>query len=91
MRYRSLFLLSLSAGCMDHAQLERHDECVSLCNRTNEVCNDFVLEECISYCTNLPSMEEVEEFHICAECYVAVYCDANTYRYICYPSCEGLE
>lgn len=72
---------------MDAAQTERYDECLGICNNTYNVCNDFHLEECISYCTNLPSMEQVEEFHICAECYIAVYCVADTYQYVCYPGC----
>lgn len=76
---------------MDSAQLERHNACLSICNSTDEICNDFIPEECISYCTELPSMEKVEEFHICAECYVAVFCDTATYRHICYPSCRELK
>lgn len=73
---------------MDNDQLERHNECLSICNDTGNACNEFDRDECTSYCSNLTSMEEIEVFHTCADCYIAVYCDVNRYGYVCYPDCN---
>lgn len=88
MRYLVTLLLFLT-GCVDNEQMERYRECLSICNATGNVCNDFSEEDCISHCSSLTSMEEVEDFHVCADCYVAVYCDTGMYGYVCYPSCDG--
>lgn len=87
MRY--ILLTALLLGCMDAAAMERHQECLQICNVTANSCNDFNEEDCTSYCSELVSMEEVEDFRICAYCYIAVYCDNNSYAYVCYPVCEG--
>lgn len=86
MRYILLTVFLL--GCMDAAEMERHQECLQICNATANSCNDFNEEDCTSYCNELFSMEEVEDFRICSECYIAVYCDNTSYAYVCYPSCE---
>lgn len=88
MKYIATLMLFL-AGCMDNEQIERHRECLSVCNVTENACNEFDMDECTSYCSSLSSMEEVEAFAACANCYVAVYCDADTYVYVCYPDCGG--
>lgn len=87
MKYLATLMLFL-AGCIDNEQMERHRECLSICNVTGNVCNDFNIEDCTSYCGSLASMEEVEDFHVCADCYVAVYCDVGAYQYVCYPGCD---
>lgn len=81
----SLFLY----GCVDAVAREQFQRCRTICSYPAGNCNNFNLEDCVSYCTGLASTEEVDAYEACADCYVAVWCDARGFQSICYPGCGG--
>jgi len=82
------FLISLFlVGCCNASTNERYERCIAICGNPSNVCNNLVLEDCVSVCVEYSTSEEVDAFQACAECYVAVQCDPRSYQTLCYPSC----
>ena len=83
---RVIFLFSLLFfGCGNEQQ---HVQCESLCQRLDTTCNDFEYEYCYEYCIGLDTLQQVNSFQSCGECYMAIECSDQLYGSICYPACE---
>lgn len=83
-----LVLFFILAGCVDSTAVRQYAECEHICLTTRDSCGDgFIVQDCMDYCVSQPA-DKLEDFHICASCFVAVSCDIRSYAHVCYPSCN---
>lgn len=90
---KNISLISLIlAGC-NTGYSQQQLQCRDLCSAVEHTCRptnvgSFEYDLCYDYCAGLPSMQEVDNFQSCSECYMAIECNDEIYGTLCYPACE---